>query len=105
VNDNKQRITAQEAGYLELPGAVKDSDCSVVEVDGGVSSEKGCCNSFGIKPETDSFRCGECKYLAGQEERDGEEKPLGRREARTMSDKELLDSNRPVQISSVKGER
>jgi hypothetical protein len=94
---NEHRITAQEAGYLELPGAVKDADCEVVEVDGGVSSERGCCNSFGWKSaDVEYFRCGECKYLAGQEERDGEERPLGRREAKKMSDREILDSSRPA---------
>ena|SRR5437667_8073998 len=93
---NKPRISAQEAGYLELPNATKDSDCSVVEVGGGVSSEGGCCNSFGWKtPDVEYFRCGECKYLADQKESDGA-RPLGRREARKMSDEEILDSSRPV---------
>jgi hypothetical protein len=102
---NEHRISAQEAGYLELPGAVKDADCEVVEVDGGVSSERGCCNSFGWKSRNvQGFKCGECKYLAGQEERDGE-RPLGRREARGMSDKEILESDRPVTISRTNGGR
>lgn len=100
---NKPRISEREAGYLELPNAVKDSDCSVVEVDGGVSSERGCCNSFGWKTEdVEYFRCGECKYLTGQE-RDGEEKPLGRREAGRMSFEQVLDSDRPVE--ETKGRR
>lgn len=95
---NQKRITAQEAGYLELPGATKDADCSVVEVDGGVYSERGCCNSFGWKTEdVEYFRCGECKYLAGGAgERDGS-KPLTKREAKKMSFSEILNSERPGQ--------
>ncbi len=93
---NKTRISEQEAGYLELPGAKKDADCNVVEVDGGVSSERGCCNSFKWKSaDVEYFRCGECKYLTDQEERDGE-RPLGRREAGRMSFSDVLNSNRPA---------
>src|SRR5258708_5014706 len=100
---NEQRISAQEAGYLELPGAVKDADCEVVEVDGGVSSDRGCCNSFGWKsPNVQRFACGECKYLEGQGERDGEEKPLGKREAGKMSFEQVLDSDRPVKDSAMR---
>ena len=96
---NKPRISAQEAGYLELPNATKDSDCSVVEVEGGVSSERGCCNSFGWKtPDVEYFRCGECKYLssADQEENYGEGKPLGKKEAGEMSFEDVLNSPRPA---------
>jgi hypothetical protein len=94
---NENRITAEQAGYLELPNAVKDADCDVVEVDGGVSSERGCCNSFGWKsPDVEYFRCGECRYLSGQE-RDAEMRPLGRGEAKKMSDREILDSSRPAE--------
>ncbi len=94
---NKTRITAQEAGYLELPGATKDADCSVVEVEGGVSSERGCCNAFRWKSgDVEYFRCGECKYLAGAGEQREEKRPIGKREARKMSDAEILDSDRPV---------
>jgi hypothetical protein len=98
---NEHRISAQEAGYLELPGAVKDADCEVVEVDGGVSSERGCCNSFGWKSQNvERFACGECKYLEGQGERadqPDETKPLGTKEARGMSFKEILESERPAE--------
>lgn len=96
---NETRISEQEAGYLELPGAVKDADCNVVEVEGGVSSDRGCCNSFGIQPQSDSFKCGDCKYLTDAEDRDGEEKPLGRREAGKMSFEQVLDSDRPVDVT------
>ena len=95
---NQKRITAKQAGYLELPDAVKDSDCAVVAVEGGVSSERGCCNAFGWKSEdVEYFRCGECKYLVGDAgERDGS-RPLTRREAKKMSDDEILNSERPGQ--------
>ena len=103
---SEQRISAQEAGYLELPGAVKDADCEVVEVDGGVSSERGCCNSFGWKSRNvQGFKCGECKYLKdeGEAEEYGEQKPLGRREAAKMTDEELLSTDRP--FGESKGRR
>jgi len=103
---DKPRISEREAGYLELPGAAKDADCEVVEVDGGVSSERGCCNSFGWKSrDVQGFKCGECKYLADREENYGGEKPLGRREAAKMSDEEILESDRPVTISRTNGGR
>jgi hypothetical protein len=62
VFDSK-RMTAEEADYMELSGAVKDADCHKVEVDGGVSEKLGCCNEF--KPQTgeQQFRCGTCKFL------------------------------------------
>lgn len=100
---NKTRISEQQAGYLELPGAVKDADCEIVEVEGGVSSERGCCNSFGWKTEdVETFSCGECKYVEGASEQPEEERPIGRREARKMSEQELINSNRPVVIDKVK---
>lgn len=58
------RISAVDAGYMELDGAIKDSDCEKVKVDGGVGSEKSCCNNF--EPQgigTWEFKCGVCKYL------------------------------------------
>jgi broad specificity phosphatase PhoE len=60
------RYTAREAGYLELEGAKKDNDCTIVEVEGGVSSKRGCCNGFRPVPKADNFRCGECTFLAGE---------------------------------------
>jgi|SRR5215472_5439209 len=105
---SEQRISAQEAGYLELPGAVKDSDCQVVSVDGGVSSERGCCNSFGWKsPDVEYFRCGECKYLSDSDREEqgddyGENKPLGKKEADKLSFEQILNSDRPVKESKGK---
>lgn len=95
---NKVRFSGKEVGYLELPGAVKDSDCSMVEVDGGVSSKRGCCNSFRWKPNPEYFRCGECKFLENGEQGEQEEgkRPITKREAASMTDEELIDSNRPV---------
>ena len=95
---NETRITEQQAGYLEFPDSEKDADCSVVEVDGGVSSEGGCCNSFGwADPSSRTFSCGTCKYLKGAEEGEsyGEEKPLGKKEAGRMSFEDVLNSPRP----------
>lgn len=57
------RMTAKEAGYMELRGAEKDGDCRKVRVTGGISKELGCCNEF--KPEsedTSEFRCGTCRF-------------------------------------------
>jgi hypothetical protein len=59
----KTRLTAAQAGYMELAGAEKDADCRKVEVEGGISSELGCCNKF--EPEakdTKRFQCGDCEY-------------------------------------------
>jgi hypothetical protein len=56
-------ISAEEAEYMELKGAEKDADCRKVDVDGGVSSDLGCCDKF--QPEDDEvqqFRCGTCEY-------------------------------------------
>lgn len=61
------RIPASKAGYMELAGAVKDADCSKVEVPGGVSRDRGCCNEF--HPERKSvtaFRCGTCRYVGAK---------------------------------------
>jgi hypothetical protein len=57
------RLSAEEAGYMELAGAKKDADCHKVKVSGGVSLELGCCNKF--QPESDKvskFSCGTCKF-------------------------------------------
>jgi hypothetical protein len=65
VNDAK--IPSAQAGYMELTGAQKDGDCRKVEVAGGVSRERGCCNEF--KPEDDEtirFSCGTCEYVIGR---------------------------------------
>lgn len=56
------KVTAQAAGYMELGGAVKDGSCSIVNVTGGISLRKGCCNLYRPKAAADEFRCGECKF-------------------------------------------
>ncbi len=56
---------AVTAGYMELDGATKDADCSKVHVDGGVSSDLGCCNEFEPQQGAQEFKCGNCTYLTG----------------------------------------
>jgi hypothetical protein len=52
---------------MELTGAVKDADCSAVEVAGGVSKQRGCCNHFQpVNKGTTQFRCGTCKYMEAE---------------------------------------
>lgn len=58
------RASAEAAGYMELDGAAKDGDCELVDVPGGVSGQKGCCNLFGPQPGADGFRCGECVHFS-----------------------------------------
>jgi hypothetical protein len=61
------KIPEAQAGYMELQGAVKDGDCSHVDVEGGVSLDRGCCNEFEPQDEqTDTFSCGNCKYGSEQ---------------------------------------
>lgn len=58
------RLSAKAAEYLELSGAVKDADCQKVEVQGGVSTQLGCCDKF--EPENSKvqqFRCGTCEHV------------------------------------------
>lgn len=57
------RATAEEAGYMELGGAQKDSDCATVNVPGGVSSQGGCCNLWDRAPQAASFSCGTCTKI------------------------------------------
>lgn len=57
------RVTSEAAGYMELAGAKKDADCEIVQVSGGVSKERGCCNLFKPESGADEFRCGECTEL------------------------------------------
>lgn len=59
------KMDSESAGYMELEGATKDADCSKVEVEGGVSSEKGNCHEFEPKPGAQGFSCGECSMLTG----------------------------------------
>lgn len=61
--DSVVRVPAEQAGYVELPGAVKDGDCQVVAVVGGVSLKKGCCNNFQLGAGAQRlFSCGTCKF-------------------------------------------
>lgn len=96
---NKVRINERAAGYMELRGAVKDGECSVVEVPDGISRDRGCCNNF-WPPTAKKFTCGTCVYVEDEGEQYGEEdgkpRPIGKREAAKMSDEELLNSDRPV---------
>lgn len=94
---NRVRINQQAAGYMELNGAKKDGECTVVEVLDGISKEKGCCSNF-WPPTAKNFSCGECDYVTDSDQ--GEQadagKPLGKDEARKMSFKDILDSERPA---------
>jgi hypothetical protein len=86
---NAKRTNENSAGYMELAGAAKDSDCELVEVEGGVSSKLGCCDLFWPENEqTKVFSCGTCEFV--------EVKPLGKQEARGMTLREILDSERPA---------
>ena len=58
-----EKVSELAAGYMELAGAKKDGDCKIVEVDGGISKDLGCCNLF--KPESEKvqkFSCGTCHF-------------------------------------------
>jgi hypothetical protein len=63
----ESRLTAAQAGYMELAGAGKDADCRKVSVPDGISSELGCCNEFSPQArDTKRFRCGDCEYKKGK---------------------------------------
>lgn len=57
------RISAEEAGYMELDGARKDADCNHVKVPDGVSSVLGCCNDFDPVTGARRFSCGTCDHV------------------------------------------
>ena len=57
------RVAGDKVGYMELSGAVKDGDCHKVAVEGGVSSQLGCCNIFDPLKRANQFRCGTCEYF------------------------------------------
>lgn len=58
-----KQYTAAQAEYMELRGAVKDGDCEIVDVPGGISKERGCCDRFlPDSPSVTEFRCGKCKF-------------------------------------------
>lgn len=62
------RIPASKAGYMELVGAKKDGDCSKVNVQGGISFERGCCNEFERESRyTTKFSCGTFEYQRPKE--------------------------------------
>lgn len=64
VGSADKRISAKAAGYMELAGAVKDADCHIVNVPGGVASERGCCNKFQRQnAKVIRFHCGGCEYV------------------------------------------
>lgn len=72
------KVPEAQAGYMELAGAEKDGDCQKVEVQGGVSLDKGCCNLFEPQDEqVDQFKCGTCKYGSGGEGPDNERSEQG----------------------------
>lgn len=59
------KIPSSLAVYLELTDAKKDSQCLTVEVSGGVSAGRGCCNLWekGEGTNPSRFACGTCLYL------------------------------------------
>jgi hypothetical protein len=63
---SEDRISAEKAGYMEFPGAIKDADCKHIFVPGGVSSEGGCCNEFAWDGTEKEFECGTCTFLVGE---------------------------------------
>lgn len=56
------KLTAEYAGYMELEKANKDGSCSIVNVPGGISKERGCCNVYTPKAGATAFGCGMCKF-------------------------------------------
>ena len=66
------KASEQEAGYLELTGAIKNAGCSKVNVAGGVSAELGCCNLFRLnEAATKKFSCGTCKFVLNAKQNEG----------------------------------
>jgi hypothetical protein len=57
------RVSADHAGYMELTGAKKDGDCEIVQVQGGISQHRGCCNLFDPFHGALKFDCGHCEYV------------------------------------------
>lgn len=91
---NQKRFNARTVNYEELPGAVKDADCEAVEVEGGVSKDGGCCQTWErANQDVDKFACGTCKFLENSEP--DETQPLLQREANKMSFGDVLRSMRP----------
>lgn len=63
---NDSRVSAEQAGYMELDDAQKDADCETVNVPGGVSSDRGCCNLFDPNQGVQAFNCGNCEHVKEQ---------------------------------------
>lgn len=61
---DKHLVSAEQAGYMELDGAKKDASCDIVNVEGGVSSERGCCNLFDPEKGVKRFNCGSCEHVS-----------------------------------------
>lgn len=57
------KTSEEAAGYMELSGAVKDASCSIVNVEGGVSKNLGCCNLYDPVKGAKKFDCGNCDKL------------------------------------------
>lgn len=55
--------SSEQAGYMELEGAQKDADCTKVQVEGGVSSDLGCCNDYQPQEKAQEFKCGMCTFV------------------------------------------
>ena len=67
------KVPESQAGYMELSGAQKDAECKKVDVQGGISSNLGCCNLFEPQDETvQQFKCGNCEYREGGQEPTGQ---------------------------------
>jgi broad specificity phosphatase PhoE len=90
------RVSGPAAGYMELDGAKKDSDCRIVEVPDGVSTKRGCCNLYHPVDGADEFRCGECTFLTDLpvlfEVRHGETKANAKGVLRGLEDYPLDES-------------
>lgn len=67
------KVDQQTAGYMELDGAQKSGDCDLVQVDGGVSGEKGCCNLYSPVEGASEFECAQCTHFTGGQ--GGEQQP------------------------------
>jgi hypothetical protein len=63
IPEGTDKVPEASAGYMELEGAVKDGDCKIVYVEGGISKDLGCCDLFRHAPSKEKrFSCGTCKY-------------------------------------------
>jgi hypothetical protein len=71
MDDMAGKEPAEQAGYMELEGAQKDADCSIVEVEGGVSSDKGCSNLFQPVEGATVFSCGTCVFVTPPKDQQG----------------------------------